>query len=238
VIGDLAERFFVLAPDLPEIGESRGAPKSAEKTVLAGVLLAAAEQAGGCDIVVAGIDVGGMISFAAARDHGQRIRGAVVANRRARTGAVGEAACRSAHLALCLPCDPRVARDDGAGPATAVLRLFHQRFGRQLQGSDRGLSSALCRGVRAARGFEGGLRLVPGARRRRQAQRTAEGIETPLLYLRGDADGRSPDDYLPGLRQAGVRQLESAVLKGSGEFAPFEAPEAFVEALMHFARRR
>src|SRR4051812_26234434 len=80
VVHDLSEHFFVLAPDLPEIGESRGTPRSAEKTVLADVLLSAAEQAGGRDIVVAGIDVGGMIAFAAARDHGRRIRGAVVAN--------------------------------------------------------------------------------------------------------------------------------------------------------------
>jgi hypothetical protein len=54
------------------------------------------------------------------------------------------------------------------------------------------------------------------------------------MYLRGDADGRSPDDYLPGLRKAGVRNLTSAVLAGSGEFAPLEAPRAFVEALMDF----
>jgi pimeloyl-ACP methyl ester carboxylesterase len=62
-------------------------------------------------------------------------------------------------------------------------------------------------------------------------------IETPLLYLRGDADGRSPDDYLPALRQAGVRQLTSAVLAGSGEFAPFEATQAFIDALIRFAAR-
>ena len=60
-------------------------------------------------------------------------------------------------------------------------------------------------------------------------------IETPLLYLRGDADGRSPDDYLPGLRKVGVRKLTAAVLAGSGEFAPLEAPRALVEALMQFA---
>jgi pimeloyl-ACP methyl ester carboxylesterase len=61
-------------------------------------------------------------------------------------------------------------------------------------------------------------------------------IEVPLLYLRGDADGRSPDDYLPGLRAAGAAQLTGGVLPDSGEIAPLEAPGAVVEALLAFAQ--
>jgi pimeloyl-ACP methyl ester carboxylesterase len=69
-----------VALDLPEIGDSRGAPASSEKTVLADIALTAAEGAGARDIVVAGLDVGGMIAFAAARDHGARLSGAIVMN--------------------------------------------------------------------------------------------------------------------------------------------------------------
>jgi pimeloyl-ACP methyl ester carboxylesterase len=63
-------------------------------------------------------------------------------------------------------------------------------------------------------------------------------IEVPLLYLRGDADGRSPDDYLPGLRAAGAAHATGGVLPDSGEIAPLEAPDAVVEALLAFARSR
>lgn len=52
-----------------------------------------------------------------------------------------------------------------------------------------------------------------------------------MLYLRGDADGRSPDDYLPGLKDAGAKRVSGAVLHGSGEFAPLEVPQAFVQAV-------
>src|SRR5690348_11354626 len=80
VLDELGKDHYALAFDLPGIGDSRGVPPSAEKTVLAGVMLSAAERLGGQDIILAGYDVGGMIAFAAARDHASRIKGAVVMN--------------------------------------------------------------------------------------------------------------------------------------------------------------
>jgi pimeloyl-ACP methyl ester carboxylesterase len=61
-------------------------------------------------------------------------------------------------------------------------------------------------------------------------------IKTPMLYLRGDADGGSPEDYVRGLQQKGAKRLSGAVLHGSGEFAPLEAPDAFVRQVLAFAK--
>jgi len=235
VLGDLARRFFVLAPDLPGVGASTGVPRSAEKTVLADVLISAAEQAGGHDIIVAGIDVGGMIAFAAARDHGPRIRGAVVTN----TVVPG--------------IDPwdKLLADPGIWhfafhaipelPESLVQgrqRLYFDYFTNALAADPRSVSedhrarfaAAYARLESLKAGFDW-YRALP-ADARRNAQR--KDVEVPVLYLRGDADGRSPDDYLPGLRQAGVRHLTGAVLEGSGEFSPMEAPDAFTAALIGF----
>jgi hypothetical protein len=44
------------------------------------------------------------------------------------------------------------------------------------------------------------------------------------------------DEYVAGLRSAGVANLESGVLPKSGEYAPEEAPGALVEALRRFRR--
>ncbi|KQU64556.1 MULTISPECIES: alpha/beta fold hydrolase [unclassified Rhizobacter] len=236
VIDALAERFFVLAPDLPAVGESRGAPSSAEKTVLADVLLAAAERAGAHDIVVAGIDVGGMIAFAAARDHGRRIRGAVVTN----TVIPGLdpweqllADPRIWHFAFhAIPELPETMVqgrqrpyfdyfcDLLAGHKSAVTDAYRERF-----------AAAYARPQALKAGFDWYRALAADAKHNARPK----AIETPLLYLRGDADGRSPDDYLPGLRRAGARELTAAVLPDCGEFAPLEAPRAFVDALVRFA---
>jgi pimeloyl-ACP methyl ester carboxylesterase len=236
VIGDLAEQFFVLAPDLPEIGESRGTPRSADKTVLADVLLAAAEQAGAHDIVIAGIDVGGMIAFAAARDHGRRIRGAVVAN----TVVPGLAPWQR------VLADPRIwhfaFHAIPALPETMVQgrqRAYFDYFFDALAGDPQAVTEdcrarfaeAFARPQALKAGFDWYRALAADAAHNAQPA----SIETPVLYLRGDADGGSPADYLPGLRQAGVRHLTGAALAGSGEFAPLEAPQAFVDALIRFA---
>lgn len=80
VLGALGETNYVLAFDLPGVGDSEDVPPSAEKIVTADLILSAAEQLGGHDIVIVGYDVGGMVAYAAARDHTDRICGAVVMN--------------------------------------------------------------------------------------------------------------------------------------------------------------
>ena len=80
VLAELGRDSYVLALDLPGVGDSAGVPASAEKSVIGDVILRAAEAAGGKSIVVVGYDVGGMIAFACARDHAKRIAGAVVMN--------------------------------------------------------------------------------------------------------------------------------------------------------------
>ena len=238
VVNDLSEHFFVLAPDLPEIGESRGTPRSAEKTTLADVVLTVAEQAGGRDIIVAGIDVGGMIAFAAARDHGQRIRGAIVAN----TVVPGLDPWEK------LLADPRIwhfaFHSIPELPEMMVQgrqRPYFDYFINALAGNRKAVTEdlrarfadAFARPEALKAGFDWYRALEADAKQNANPRP----IETPLLYLRGDADGRSPDDYVRGLRKAGVRRLSTAVLEGSGEFAPLEAPQAFIEALIGFARQ-
>lgn len=59
-------------------------------------------------------------------------------------------------------------------------------------------------------------------------------IDTPILYLRGDAGGRDIDDYVEGLRTAGASNLRSRLIHDCGEFIPIEAPAALCKALREF----
>ena len=60
-------------------------------------------------------------------------------------------------------------------------------------------------------------------------------INTPMVYLRGDADGRAPENYLLGLQKLGAKRVSGVVLPRSVEFAPLEVPQAFVQAVKFFA---
>jgi pimeloyl-ACP methyl ester carboxylesterase len=237
VIDELALDHFVLAVDLPAIGLSQGLPPSAEKTVLADIVLAGAERAGARSLVVAGFDVGGMIAFAAARDHGNRLRGAIVMNT-----VIPGIEPWQAVLA-----DPRIWHFafHSLPDLPEILVTGHQRdyfdfFHDALAGN----RSALTQRHRAAfaQAYERPQSLTAGFDWYRampsDAKRNAgpTSIETPMQYLRGDADGRSPDDYVAGLRKAGARHLTGAVIKGSGECVPLEAPRDFINAVRGFCR--
>ena len=62
-------------------------------------------------------------------------------------------------------------------------------------------------------------------------------VNTPLLYLRGAGESGKIEQYLSGLREAGIQNLHSALIPNAGHFAPEEAPlevwqaiEGFLEA--------
>jgi pimeloyl-ACP methyl ester carboxylesterase len=64
-------------------------------------------------------------------------------------------------------------------------------------------------------------------------------ISAPMLYLRGDGGAAASglEDYVQGLRQAGVTDLTTGILPHCGEYAPEEAPQALITALRDFRRR-
>jgi pimeloyl-ACP methyl ester carboxylesterase len=237
VLERLAERLRVLAFDLPGVGDSRGSPASAEKIHIADVMLTAAEKLGGRSILIAGLDVGGMTAFAAARDHATRIVGALVAN----TVIPGIdpwdkviADPRIWHFAFHRV--PQLPETLVAGHERAYFDFFYDVLAK----NPASLSDALRSGMAAAyerpealhAGFEWYRAFARDAKRNAVHRR----IEVPLLYLRGDADGRRIDEYANGLRERGVVNLEQAVIRGSGEYLPVEAPDAFVEQVLRFAQ--
>jgi pimeloyl-ACP methyl ester carboxylesterase len=237
VVDGLAAEHFVLAFDLPEIGDSRGAAPSAEKRDLAHVVIEAAQRRGARCPVITGFDVGGMIAYAAARDHAHRISGAIVMN----TVIPGVdpwsevlADPRIWHFAFhAIPTLPEMLVtghqrayfdffvDFLAGRKDAVTERHRDTFAGAYQRVD---------ALRA--GFDWYRAMPVDAERNRQPQE----IQTPMLYLRGDADGRSPEDYVRALQEKGAKRLSGAVLHGSGEFAPLEVPDAFVREVSSFAK--
>lgn len=234
VLPELGRDHFVLAFDLPGIGASRGAPPSAEKTVLAGLLLDAAEKLGARDILVAGYDVGGMIAYAAARDHANRISGAVVMNTvipGIPPWAETLADPRIFHFALhALPELPELLvsghprryfdffYDIMAGDKTALTEEARNEYARAY-GRPEALSA----------GFDWYRAMAKDAEHNARHQH----IDLPMLYVRGDADGRKPDDYVPALREKGAVHIEGKVIPG-GEYVAEEAPEQLIAAIRAF----
>jgi pimeloyl-ACP methyl ester carboxylesterase len=238
VLEPLSADFFVLALDLPDIGDSHGAPPSGEKTILADIALTAAEIAGARDIVVAGLDVGGMIAFAAARDHGARISGAIVMNT-----VIPGVEPWSKVIA-----DPRIWHFAFHAipnlPETLVRgheRTYFDFFTDFLSGDPKRTSEALreqfVRAYSRPKALKAGFDWYRAMPKDAERNATAGSISTPLLYVRGDADKRPIKPYVEGLEAAGAENLQSLVVEDSGELLPIEAPQAFINLVREFGRR-
>lgn len=235
VVRDLASEAYVLAFDLPEIGDSRGAPPSSEKIVLADLLLLAAETVGARSILIAGFDVGGMIAYAAARDHGSRIAGAVVANT-----VIPGIEPWSKVIA-----DPRIwhfaFHNIAQLPETLVIGrersyfdFFFDALAKNRHSLGDQLRDELTRAYRRPEALRAGFEWYRSFEDDATRNKEPKPIDVPLLYLRGDADARGIAEYVDGLRAAGATNLEGRVIENSGEYLPVEAPVAFCRALNEF----
>jgi pimeloyl-ACP methyl ester carboxylesterase len=239
VLPELGKDNYVLAFDLPAVGDSEGAPHSAEKAEIADIVLKGAEAAGGKSIIVVGYDVGGMIAFACARDHGARIEGAVVMN----TVVPGVdpwtkilSDPRIWHFAFHQI--PELPETLVAGHERTYFDFFYNVMASDPKRLPDARRDAYAQGYARREALRAGFdwyRTMP-----KDAEHNAKRveIETPMLYLRGDAGaaGKVVDEYVAGLKNAGVANLDSGVLPNSGEYAPEEAPGALVEALRRFRR--
>jgi pimeloyl-ACP methyl ester carboxylesterase len=236
VVDELATDQFVLAFDLPAIGDSSGAPRSAEKSDLADILLGAAEGLGARAIVVAGLDVGGMIAYAAARDHGHRIVGAVVMN----------TVLPGLDPWIKILSDPRIWHFAFhkipelpelmvSGHERAYFDFFTEVLAGRKEAVTERYRETFARAYERPEALKGGFDWYRAMEADAEHNSQYKEIQMPILYLRGDADGRDPDEYVGGIRKAGAKRVESKVLDGSGEFAPLEVPQTFTQAVTSFA---
>jgi pimeloyl-ACP methyl ester carboxylesterase len=79
-------------------------------------------------------------------------------------------------------------------------------------------------------GFDWYRAFADDARQNEDFKRT----KVPILYFRGDADGRTPDEYVDGLRRAGAEHVTSQVLTDTAEFGPIERPDVFAKMIEAF----
>jgi pimeloyl-ACP methyl ester carboxylesterase len=221
VLEPLSNDFFVLAMDLPEIGGSRGAPASAEKVVLANLMPSAAATAGARDITIAGLDVGGMIAFAAARDHGRRLSHAIVIN----TVIPGlepwsklVADPQIWHFAF--HAVPELPETLVHGHERAYFDFFHDVLSddpRRIPDAVReSFANDYARPEALKAGFDWYRAMSADAKR----NAAPKAITSPILYIRGDADGRSIEPYLGGLKAAGATQLTDQLRCGTADNRP------------------
>jgi pimeloyl-ACP methyl ester carboxylesterase len=236
VMAGLSERYFVLAFDLPGIGRSRVPEAPVRKTEIAELLLQAAEAAGAKNIAIAGVDVGGMIAFSAARDHGQRIERSVIIS----TAIPGVepwtqvlANPKVWHFAFHqVPALPELLV---GGNERAYFDFFLDALAVNKSRIDQDMRNEFAEAYSDPAALKVGFdwyRAMPEDARHNKRRKL---IETPILYLRGDASPEPVQSYVSGLREVGATQVKARTIRNCGEIVSLEQPEELVEILTTLA---
>ncbi|HEU6450512.1 MAG TPA: alpha/beta hydrolase [Gemmatimonadaceae bacterium] len=237
IMTPLAERAHVVAIDLPGIGGSATPPGANDKRTLARYVHGVIEVLGLRDATLVGHDVGGMITYAYLRAYPDELARAVIMNTAIPGVAPWDEVKRNPHIwHFAFHAVPELPEKLVAGREAAYFDFFYDaiaaRPGAVAASAREAYVEAYSRSEALHTGFEW-YRAFPRDEADNGAA-TGEPVLTPVLYLRGEHERGDMQEYLRGLRDAGVRDIRGAVVPGSGHFAPNERPDDVAALLRGF----
>lgn len=220
-----AAGFRVIAPDLPEFGETT--PGSEVFTIERGADVVAdlLEGLGVGRAVVGGLSMGGYVALAFARRHPGRLAGLILADTKA---AADDADARANR-------DRLIADVKGAGPTAVVEALFPKLFAPATRDRDPGVLEKAREIVLRQRpaGVIAGLYAL---RDRPDATAGLAAVAVPTLVLVGEHDAVTPP--LAAAAIAGsVPGAELVHIPDAGHLSNLENPDAFNAAVIAFLKR-
>jgi pimeloyl-ACP methyl ester carboxylesterase len=178
-----------------------------------------------------------MIAFAAARDHSERIVGAVVANTVIPGIDPWSKVIANPHIwHFAFHNIPKLPETLVSGHERSYFDFFFDLLAKNKEALDDDLRAELTRAYQRQEALSAGFDWYRAFEEDADHNSKHKPIELPLLYLRGDADGDIAE-YAQGLRSAGASNLHTRVIANSGEYLPVEAPEEFCRALAEFRAR-
>lgn len=231
-----AEQFRAVAIDLPGIGQSSGAATDGSKRTVAAIVHALIGQLALDRPVLVGHDVGGMIAYAYLRRY-QDVAGVIIVDVVIPGLDPWDEVIRNPylwHFAFhAIPALPELLVQGRQGPyfdyffdvlAADPARITAEARAAYAQAY--ATDAALSAGFGFYRGFAQDTQdnLAP----------TGAAIDTPVLYLRGEASRGGIDSYAQGLRAAGIRQLTAKLIPDAGHWIPDEQPAQLWRHLQEF----
>ena len=227
-----------VAIDLPGVGESSGAATDGSKRQLAAVVHDLVATMGLREATLVGQDVGGMVAYAYLRAYQDAAR-VVIMDVVVPGVDPWEEVLRNPylwHFAMhMIPALPerlvQGRQEDYFGYFYDVLSHDKRRIGAEARAA---YAKAYASDGALTAGFNWYRTLYQDAADNRQAA-AGSPASTPVLYLRGEHESGNIDAYVRGLRAAGVRHVERALVPDAGHFTQEEAPEQTWQLIARFA---
>jgi pimeloyl-ACP methyl ester carboxylesterase len=229
-----------VAIDLPGVGKSTGDPTDGSKRQLAETVHQLAAELGLRDLTLVGHDVGGMVAYAYLREFRDLWR-VVIMDTVIPGVDPWDDVLRNPYLwHFAMHAIPDLPELLVQGHQREYFDYFYDVLSpdpARIPDRERSAAVEAYAGDAALAAGFGWYRAFPGdAADNRRAGGGVE-VTTPVLYLRGDREMGRIDDYLDGLRAAGLVNVEPALVPGAGHFTQVEAPEEAWHLIAAFAAR-
>lgn len=235
----LGQLTRVVAVDLPSLGDSAAAPAAGGKRSLARQVRTLIRTLGLRNVTLVGHDIGGQIVYGYLRAFPDELQRAVIMNVVIPGVDPWPEVIRNPHLwHFAFHAVPDLPETLVAGHVAEYLDFFFDALAgpRGVPPADRLRYVAAYANPQSLRAGFGWYRAFAQDEKDNRADH-GQVVRTPVLYLRGDQESGAMDDYLTGLRQAGLQQLEGEIIPECGHFAPSEQPERVASALQRFTNR-
>jgi pimeloyl-ACP methyl ester carboxylesterase len=229
-----------IAIDLPGVGESAGAATDGSKRQIAGVVDQFLSVMGLTGVTLVGHDIGGMVTYAYLRAY-QGIDRAVIMDVPLPGVAPWEEFVRSPFLFhFALHAVPDLPERLVQGRQADYFGYFYDALSAdpsKITADARHAHEAAYASDSALTASFSWYRAFP--RDVEDSQRASAGppVSTPLPYLRGERErGGDIAPYVQGLRDAGVTNVQGALVPGAGHFTQEEAPAEAWRLIASFAK--
>jgi pimeloyl-ACP methyl ester carboxylesterase len=225
------DRFRSIALDLPGIGESHGALNDGRKTTIAHSVHQVIAKLELRNVTLVGHDVGGQVAFAYLMHHAQDLSGVVIMNVVIPGLAPWDKVIRNPRIwHFAFHAVPDLPEKLVSGREEQYFAFFFDALTRKRDAIDdraRRLYAAAYSSENSLRtGFDWYRAFEEDAKENVAFARGSRRVSTSVVYVRGSHEYGDIADYAQGLRDAGVGNLQTAVIPDCGHFAPEEAPEA------------
>lgn len=241
VMSIAAQDVHAVAIDLPGVGGSTGDPTDGTTLALARLVHRLVEELSLSDLTLVGQDMGGMITYAYLREHPDLARAVIM--------------------------DVAVPGVDPWDKVLSNPHIWHFAFHsitglpeRMVQGRQRdyfdffydvlsadasrigaetreGYAAAYASDAQLTAGFSWYRGFAQDTEHNRAVAEAQPEVTTPLLYIRGAAEGGDLADYAAGFRSAGLSAVTTARIADAGHFSMEEQPAAVWSAILEHLSR-
>jgi pimeloyl-ACP methyl ester carboxylesterase len=223
-----SQQVRAIAIDLPGIGGSTGDPTDGSKRQLAAVVHSLVETMGLKNLTLVGQDVGGMVTYAYLRTFPDLSRSVIMDVVIPGIDPWEQVLANPSLWHFAFHSIPTLPERLVQGHQGEYFDYFYDAIA-----ADPSKITAEARAVYAqayatdsalTAGFNWYRTFPQDAAANKEADSQAP-MATRLLYLRGEKEGGRINDYLDGLRSAGLTRVDHALVPNAGHFTPEEAPE-------------